>query len=136
VDDIDAAAVKEGSTLALSSAMPGLVGATMRRQGFYASFRGTITHREEGERPQEKEGFFRVKLFNLLMAELGPFLLGKGIYVPSEEMARFLADQPDRFVDGCREADLDGRPINVSSLRKVGWYADSEWVRVKVCESR
>jgi hypothetical protein len=33
VDDLDSEAVKDGSTLALSAAMPGLAGAILRRQG-------------------------------------------------------------------------------------------------------
>lgn len=44
VDDIDAARVGEGSRLALSAAMPGLVGAVMRRRSPYASFREAISH--------------------------------------------------------------------------------------------
>lgn len=35
VDDIDSAIIRDGAVLALSSAMPGLVGAMMRRGGYY-----------------------------------------------------------------------------------------------------
>ncbi len=44
VDDFDRAVVRPGAVLALSGAMPGLAGATMRRGGFYARMREGITH--------------------------------------------------------------------------------------------
>jgi hypothetical protein len=47
VDDLDQAILRGGDTLALSAAMPGLVGATMRRQGLVASLRSGISHRPE-----------------------------------------------------------------------------------------
>jgi hypothetical protein len=136
LDDVDSATVREGSTLALSSAMPGLVGATMRRKGFYASFRGSITYKEEAQHPPEKDGFFRVKLFNLLMEELGTLLLGKGIYVPSSEIREFLANQSDLFFAGCREIVLDGQSMEVSPLRETGWSERREWVQLTVCASQ
>src|SRR3989304_1732354 len=64
VDDLDSAIIKDGARLALSAAMPGLVGATMRRGGIYSSFRNTITHRETGARYAIGEGFVHLKLFN------------------------------------------------------------------------
>src|SRR5208283_5655020 len=42
VDDLDAAMIKDGAVLALSAAMPGLAGATLRRGGTYSSFRNAI----------------------------------------------------------------------------------------------
>ena len=47
VDDLDQAILRSGDTLALSAAMPGLVGAAMRRKGLLASFRSSISHRPE-----------------------------------------------------------------------------------------
>ena len=44
VDDLDAARVGPGSRLALSAAMPGLVGAIMRIKSPYASFRSAISY--------------------------------------------------------------------------------------------
>ena len=44
VDNVKTAVIRQGSTLALSAAMPGLAGATLRRGGAYASMRHKITH--------------------------------------------------------------------------------------------
>ena len=42
--------VGHGDTLALSAAMPGLVGATMRRGGYFAGLRANISHRDQDRR--------------------------------------------------------------------------------------
>jgi hypothetical protein len=71
VDDFDRAVVRPGAVLALSSAMPGLAGATMRRGGFYARMREGITH--EGDDPADRiheDGVVVVKLFNRPLADL------------------------------------------------------------------
>jgi len=39
VDDLNSAIIKDGSTISLSAAMPGLAGATMRRGGALATMR-------------------------------------------------------------------------------------------------
>ena len=135
VDDIDAAIVREGSTLALSSAIPGLVGAAMRRKGFYASFRDTITYREEGQSAPEKEGLFRVKLFNLLIAELGSLFLKRGIYLEVRGLEEFLASQPEGFFEACTGIVLEGQSLPPALLRKIGWSPGTQWIRLTVCTS-
>lgn len=52
VDDVNTTLIQDGSTLALSAAMPGLLGATMRKGGWYAAFRKDISQSAEG--PGEK----------------------------------------------------------------------------------
>lgn len=95
VDRLEEAAFRDGSLLALSAAMPGLVGATLRRSGSYAVMRSTITHRAPaGPGPQRGGVLLRVKLFNLLIAELGPVLLGRGVVVPRAEAELLLAGWP------------------------------------------
>jgi hypothetical protein len=85
VDDLSAAILTDQSTLALSAAMPGLVGATLRRGGYYAAMRKSVSlssdHPGATSAPSEapsaavETGVVRVKLFNLLIAELGPLIL-------------------------------------------------------------
>ncbi len=118
VDDLDSAMVRDGATLALSAAMPGLVGATMRRGGVYASFRGSITYHETGEACSKGEGLVRLKLFNVLLGELGCGFLEKGVLVKSSDLEDFLKTQPPGFRQGCREVSLDGAPVEPESLNK------------------
>ncbi len=116
VDDIAAAVVHDGSTLALSAAMPGLVGATLRRSGAYSSFRGAITYHESGAACATAEGWVKIKVFNLLMKEMGPGLLGKGIVVESRALLDLLAERMDEFGQGCGTT-YGGSPVDVERLR-------------------
>ncbi len=132
VDDIESAIIKDGSRLALSAAMPGLVGATMRREGVYASLRSSITYEEKHSNYQSKEGTVTIKLFNLLMEELGPIFLKRGIFVTFPAMATFLTKQPDNFWKACKEILLDRKPVVYSILQKSNLPAQCDWVFLTV----
>jgi hypothetical protein len=137
VDNIEAAIIEEGSTLALSSAMPGLMGAAMRRKGFYASFRSAITYRDTAVGGTiAKEGMVRLKLFNLVMADLGPPLLTRGVYLCARDFGEFLAGQHRRFYEAVAEATVNGQPIEPASLGKTDLLAGVEWTEVRACGSR
>ncbi len=87
VDDLKSSYVKEGAVIALSSAMPGLVGATLRRGSVLASFRNGISHREEKHTRNTEKGTITVKLFNMLIKELGPAFLQIGFQVDGRDLA-------------------------------------------------
>jgi hypothetical protein len=73
VDEADKTIVASDSTLALSAALGGLVGMALRRGGPLAAFRSSITHhQDEGIAHAEGSVRLRIKLFNLLVRELGP----------------------------------------------------------------
>jgi hypothetical protein len=92
VDSLEAR-LRPGDTLALSAAMPGLVGATLRRGGAVATLRSNISHREEEPLEEEAlEGFILVKLFNTLIAALGPLLLKRGVLVRRDILKDILQD--------------------------------------------
>jgi hypothetical protein len=115
VDDIGSAVIQEGAVLALSAALPGLVGATLRRGGAYSSFRSVITYHETGKACMTGEGWVNLKLFNLLMAELGPGLLRQGVLIKAEDLSDFLAERQQEFRKGC-SVTLEGKPIDVAML--------------------
>lgn len=123
VDDTETSRVADGATLALSAAMPGLVGATMRRGGYYAAMRGGITHHDLAEGAEEKYGKIRIKLFNLLMAELGPGFLRQGIIVSASVLRDFLARQAPDFWQGWSEILLNGEPVDAGIMRAGGGLA-------------
>ena len=87
VDDFDRAVVRPGAVLALSGAMPGLVGATMRRGGYYARMREGITHAEADtvEGGGEKS-FVIVKLFNRPLADLAETLADRPLLAPADAL--------------------------------------------------
>ncbi len=89
VDDFETATVTEGAVLTLSGAMPGLAGATLRKGGFYSAMRATLSHRENREKREGEEGFITIRIFNILLNELGPVLLAHGIYLEKSDFDDF-----------------------------------------------
>lgn len=96
VDDLERTIVHDGSRVTLSAAMPGLVGATMRRGGFYAALRRGISHVAEEATQTNSGGTVRLKLFNLLLAELGPLILARGIILDRTALIDLLKHLPDQ----------------------------------------
>lgn len=117
VDDLASAFVKDGSTMALSAAMPGLLGATLRRGSFYAAMRKEISYREARISADRGPARVTIKVFNLLLGDLGPILLEKGIWVRGEGLQDFFENKNENFWIGCLEARLDGKQIPPTSLR-------------------
>lgn len=107
VDDLAAARIRDGVTLALSSGMPGLVGMTLSRGSILAPFRNAITYRETGSAETRGTGLFRVKLFNLMIRDLGPRFLEKGILLNPSELEGLLP----ALREAGREIRLDGQPL-------------------------
>ncbi len=118
VDDIGAAVVHDGATLALSAAMPGLVGATLRRGGAYASFRSGITYQETEGSCETGDGWVSVKIFNLLMGEMGPSLLRQGVLVRTADLLGVLGSLSGELGKGSR-ATLDGNPVDICRPQDV-----------------
>lgn len=133
VDDIDSAIIKDGATIALSAAMPGLVGAAMRKDGL-SWMRSSITYHEDDENSLEKPGLVQIKLFNQVMADLGASFLKRGVYVKSRYLLAFL----ERFASDFWQA-LQGTLKNedqVSELELRNFLQEhDEWVRFYVEET-
>jgi len=131
VDDIDSALVKQGSVLALSGAMPGLVGAILRRGGPLAAMRREITHGGDAASATAGQGLFILKLFNLLMNEMGPALLDRGILIGDADMREFFRNRSGNFWSGCRGILVDGKEVDVSTLREQGWVGRNRVVSLR-----
>jgi hypothetical protein len=91
VDVLDST-IREGARVALSAAMPGLVGAVMRRSGFYAALRQGISHSETAGETKAGSGTVRLKLFNLLLPELAPLILARGVLLERQELDGLLGE--------------------------------------------
>lgn len=93
VDDPNTSIVEDGSTLGLSAAMPGLVGATLRKSGYYAPMRSQInwTTDHAGDTPEKAPaGTVRVKLYNLILREQARAVLARGIMISREDLIELL----------------------------------------------
>lgn len=120
VDDVNTAFVMEGSSLALSAAMPGLVGATLRKGGNFAPMRSQISHQTDKTSFSRKKGTIILKLFNLLVKELGPIFLQQGVWIHGKDFEVFLNRQPDNFLSclmACRVNDEAMDPDQLSGIK-------------------
>jgi hypothetical protein len=130
VDDLDSALIADGSTLALSAAMPGLLGATLRRGSFFAAMRKEISHQGHSPGAASRMGRIRVKIFNLLLDDLGRILLGKGVWGRGKEVQDLFGTVHEPFWAGCREALLDDRSIDPATLHVMEWGDQEVFLRV------
>ncbi|MCP3951649.1 MAG: hypothetical protein GY697_05440 [Desulfobacterales bacterium] len=130
VDDPQEARVSEGAIIALSAAMPGLVGATMRRGGTYAALRSSISFAETGGNIEHRKGRITLKLLNMVGRELGPVFLANGVYLAGEQLADFLARSNCDLKQGCREAVLDDKTVIWEQLCERDWAGQRVLLKV------
>jgi len=116
IDNPDNSRVTEDSTLALSAAMPGLLGATLRKGSYYARMRSEISYQEQSQAMTVHEGFVLLKLFNLLHAEIGPAVLARGIWLKGEDLKQFLKELSDELAGMCKEAKWDGQEVDLKAF--------------------
>jgi hypothetical protein len=135
VDNIRNAFIEDGSTLALSAAMPGLVGATMRRGGILAPFRSTIAYSREKDSAQGKDGMIEVKLFNLLIDELGTSFLERGIWVKRAVLEEFLRLKAPALRKVCKVASVNGKAAAEDAWSDLSWPEKIRLVLLKVSQS-
>jgi hypothetical protein len=121
VDDVNSAIITEGSTLALSAALPGLAGATLRKGSYYASMRSQISYKEMAPTKSPHNGMILLKLFNLILKELGPTFLKKGVWINGKDISDFFTRQSDDFWTGCKAAKVDGKKIDLDKLLDITW---------------
>lgn len=121
VDDADAAWVHEDSRLALSAAMPGLVGATFRKGGRYASFRSSISYSKTKTAGVRGEGKITLKLFNMVAKELGPVFLRKGVIIEGNTFQNFVRDNLEDLKAACSSIHLNDTKIGVARLKELKW---------------
>jgi hypothetical protein len=131
VDDPATATVGPGSAVALSASLPGLVGATMRKGGKYASLRSSITYRDvPREEPGGGSGYATLRLFNLLVGDLGPALLQRGVLVPASRLLDLLGS--GRNPGRCRGAEADHVPVDMDQLLERLGELEEEPVRIRM----
>jgi hypothetical protein len=116
IDNPETALLREDSTLALSAAMPGLLGATLRKGSYYARMRNEISYQEKSEGITIHEDFVLLKLFNLLTAEIGPAVLARGIWLKGEELNQFLREIPDELLGEVTDVKTDGQTVNLKGF--------------------
>ncbi|RJR49252.1 MAG: hypothetical protein C4576_07150 [Desulfobacteraceae bacterium] len=134
VDDLASANIRDGAIMALSAAMPGLLGATLRRGSYYAAMRKEISYRESPKAAGEGPAKLTLKVFNLLLRDLGPALLAKGFWIGGDVLEDFFGKRNERFWAGFVEAWRDGDQIDSAALRTGSWGKKDVFLRVTARE--
>jgi hypothetical protein len=131
VDDVSTANITEGSTLALSGAMPGLVGAILRSGGFYASMRSQISFDQNKPSSLPRAGKITLKLLNLVVKELGPAFLEKGIWFNGGKLQEFMKHHLEELKTGGAANELNGEPVEINNLLELDWNDKTVFLQVR-----
>jgi len=132
VDNVKTAVIRQGSALALSAAMPGRAGVTLRRGGAYATMRQKITHKKNAKNEIVKDGSIVLKLFNLVARDIGPMFLKQGIWISGENLQDFFRKAPGHFWAGCRAAEIDGMHSEVEKLAHIDWKQKQVFLKLEI----
>ena len=131
VDELSLAIVNEGSALALSGAMPGLVGAILRSGGFYASMRSQISYNQNKPSSVPRAGKITLKLLNLIVKELGPAFLEQGIWFNGGKLQEFIKHHREELKAGGAASELDGQPVEINNLLGLDWDDKTVFLQVR-----
>ena len=131
VDDVDSAIVPKDATMALSGAMPGLVGAIMRSGGFYAPMRRQISHRKNLPASGPQTGQLTLKLWNLVVKELGPAFLERGVWIEAAEMQSFIERHWEALKTGITQIKINATATGAQTLEKANWQTNQVLLQVK-----
>ena len=112
VDDVGTTVVSDSDVLSLSAAMPGLVGATLRRGGPLAAMRESISHADSQAKKGSGKGVVTIKLFNMVARELGPGLLRQGVVVTGRNLSGML-QSAEKDVQA---VERDGATVSMAQL--------------------
>lgn len=122
VDEVSSTMVEDGATLALSASMPGLVGATFRKAGCLAAFRGSITYTKGDHAPAAcHQGAITLKLFNLLVSEMGPLFLQRGIWIYGQELQDCLRPHQSAVDTLFIKIEKDGSDLGPEKMADLKW---------------
>ncbi len=132
VDDVDTARISGGSVLALSASMPGFAGAALRKGGFYAKMRQGITHAKDPGTALDSEGFFTLKLFNMVAEELGPTFLKDGVWLESKAFEEFFTTRSQATKSKYLKLAVDHQAVDCDALSEKHWSKEHRFVFFRV----
>lgn len=130
VDDVERAYLQNDATLALSAAMPGLVGATFRKGGTFAPMRNSISYDAGISIKGEGEAWAKLKLFNMVLKELGPIFLANGVWIHNDNFNEFVAKYFAEIKTVCSLIQLDGENVDISKLENMNWKSSKVFLQV------
>jgi len=121
VDDATTVLIEDGSRLALSAAMPGVAGALFRKGGKYSAMRGSISYKSQGGAKDEETGWVTIKLFNLILKELGSFFFSRGVWIDGRAVQDFFSRPPEGLLGNILKVEKNGSEIEADALLNQPW---------------
>lgn len=135
VDNVDSARIDDGSVLALSAAMPGLVGATFRTGGALSGFRSSITHHTDTKKiDTPSKGMITLKLFNLLVSEMGPAFLEKGFWVENRVVCDLIESKKTEMVTLFKSISLNNSKDMSGVINGLKAFEEKQPVQIIVMD--
>jgi molybdopterin converting factor small subunit len=121
VDDLDEAVIHDGAVLALSAAMPGLAGAVLRSKGILRGLRREISLVAPAPAVAGSPVSVTVKLFNAVLHDVAPALLGRGVTVYGKDLLERLFDSRKELLESGARLSIDGRPADLAAVERAPW---------------
>jgi hypothetical protein len=112
--------------------MPGLAGATFRRGGFFSGMRSQISYDKSLSAAPKNAGKICLKLFNLVVKELGPTFLERGVWLKRKQIQDFILENADQLTNGCISAKLDGQDIESKELSNIDFTDKPVFLQIKI----
>ena len=119
IDDIFDKTVKDKDVIALSAAMPGLVGAVLRKGGILSPLRSDYASEQNTGTLSNRPGQIRLKLFNLIASELGSDFLKQGIRINGDHFIGYVKGKRLTLKSVCRKVVIDGEKYEVDDILTV-----------------
>ena len=116
VDDLEDTFNAPNQTLALSSSMPRLAGAILRRNSFHAALRSTT--KTVASTKYREETTVLVKLFNTVAQARGPKLLEGGVIISAERLDKLFTAR-HTLLDRVTDIEYSGKHLSASELRSL-----------------
>ena len=119
--------------IALSAAMPGLAGATLRKGGHFAGMRREISQCDEASCEEQHEGMVTLKLFNLVAREMGPQVLEKGVWVTGEAWRGLLNTLKLDQLPAASHLVWNGTQLKPDQIGEIAW--PDAWIALTITSS-
>jgi len=133
LDDLDKTYISNGAELSLSASMPGLAGATLRMGGHLATLRKEITFSGDKEKGATGQGFVTLKLFNLIIKDLGQGLLENGIYIKHNQFENLI--KGSEFAADLENITLNDQEMTLQELSGMNWADPGSMIQIRVAFS-
>lgn len=122
VDDLKTTKLYSDSVVAISGAMPGIVGAMMRIGSPYAPMRESITDKGDAEGITGERILVKLKLFNVILNDYGKKFSENGVIFERESVTRIIrkceSASGKNFLFSVDEANYDSKNIETLSDEK------------------